>query len=89
MTTISKKPTYLQDRYDWKYQGMFWSAINKHGFVRWSHDLGHGIITYDSQEEALDDNKDAVASISCDSYYSTELGEHHLDLPEDHLQGGE
>lgn len=85
----NKEPTYLQDKdfYEWKYQGVFWAAINKNGFVRWSRDLGHGIITYDSRQEALDDNKDAVAAISCDSYYSFYLEEYHLDLPEDIVQG--
>lgn len=83
----NKEPTYLQDEYEWKYQGVFWAAINKNGFVRWSRDLGHGIITYDSRQEALDDNKDAVAAMSCDSYYSFYLEEYHLDLPEDIVQG--
>jgi hypothetical protein len=77
----NKQPIYLNtEDFKWQYQGVLWSAINKDGFVRWSRDLGHGIITYDSQQEALDDNKDAMASISCDNYYSPELKEYHLDL---------
>ena len=77
----TKQPIYLNtEDFKWQYQGVLWSAINKDGFIRWSRDLGHGIITYDSQQEALDDNKDAKASISCDNYYSPELKEYHLDL---------
>ena len=81
----NKKPIYLKDEYQWKYKGNFWLAMTKHGIVRWAKDLGHGIIAYDSQQEALDDNKHALASMCCDCYYSPELRESHFDLPEEKL----
>jgi len=81
--TKDKQPTYLNDRYTWVYEGNYWLAMTKDGMVRWSRDLGHGIIAYDSQQEALDDNKTALASMCCDSYYSPDLEEHHFDLPEE------